>query len=124
MGNKMDINRFKCKYLLNYESTQGFWVDSFISSVWSSKWPSMTGLQGQTHSGLSDHDSGPSISTKSANNNRVESPPRNSEPNLLEMGNFNSGHVCHIPQHASFPVYDSDSEHMVIDALHKTGRAG
>ena len=64
--------------------------------------------QVQTHSGLSDHDSGPSISTNSANNNRVESPPRNSEQNLWDMGNSNSGHVCHIPQHASSPVFDSD----------------
>ena len=65
--------------------------------------------QGQTHSGLHDRDSRPSISTNSANNNRVESPPRNSEPNLRDMGNYNSGHVCHIPQHASSPVHVSDS---------------
>ena len=26
-----------------------------------------------------------------------------------EMGKSNSGHVCHIPQHASTPVYVSDS---------------
>ena len=64
----------------------------------------------QTHSRLSDCDSRPSISTKSANNNnRVESPSRNSESILLDMGNSNSGHVCHSPHHASSPVYISDS---------------
>ena len=62
----------------------------------------------QTHSRLSDCDSRPSISTESANNNnRVESPPKNSESNLRDMGNSNSGHVCHSPQHASSPVYVS-----------------
>ena len=66
-------------------------------------------LQGQTHSGLSEHESGPSILTKSANNNRVESPPRNSEPNLRDMGDSISGHVWHSPQHASSPVYVSNS---------------
>ena len=65
--------------------------------------------QGQTHSRLSERDSGPSISTKSANNNRVESPPQNSEPNLWDMGNSSSGHVCHSPQHASSPFYVSNS---------------
>ena len=57
----------------------------------------------QTHSGLSDCDSGPSISTKSANNNRVESPPQYGEPNLLNMGNSNSGYVCHSTQQHIFP---------------------
>ena len=42
--------------------------------------------QGQTHSGLSDRDSGLSISTNLANNIRVESPPRNGEPNFSGHG--------------------------------------
>ena len=37
-----------------------------------------SGHTNQTHSRLPERDSGPSISTKSAHNNRVESPPRNS----------------------------------------------
>ena len=37
------------------------------------------------------------------------SPPQNSEPNLWDKGNSNSGHVCHSPQHASSPVYVSNS---------------
>ena len=52
---------------------------------------------GQTLSGLPERDSGPSISTKSAHNNRVESPPRNSKPHFQDMGNSNNGHVCHSP---------------------------
>ena len=64
---------------------------------------------GQTHSGLPECDSRPSISTESAHNNRVESPPRNSEPDLGDMGNSNSGHVSHSPQHASSPVKVSNS---------------
>ena len=65
--------------------------------------------KGQIHSWLPERDSGPSISTKSSHNNRVASPPRNSEPDLRDMGNSNSGHVCQSPQHASSPVYVSNS---------------
>ena len=54
--------------------------------------------------GLADHLSWP----KPAINNRVESPPRNSDPYLQDVGNSNIGHVCHNPQHASSPVYVSN----------------
>ena len=56
---------------------------------------------GQTHSGLSKHDRsrGPPVLAKPAHNNRVESPPRNSDPDLRNVGNSNSGHVCHSPQY-------------------------
>ena len=58
---------------------------------------------GQTNSGLSKHDrsSRPPISAEPAHNNRVGSPPRNSDPDLWDKGNSNSGRVCHSPQHAS-----------------------
>ena len=45
----------------------------------------------------------PSVSTKSAKNDRVESPPLY----LWDMGNSNSGHVCHSLQRPSSPVYVS-----------------
>ena len=58
--------------------------------------------------GLSKHDRGLPISAESAHKNRVESPPRNSDPDLRDMGNSNSGHVCHSPHHASSQVYVSN----------------
>ena len=36
--------------------------------------------------------------------------PQNHDLNLRDMGNSNSGHVCHSPQHPSSPLYVSDSE--------------
>ena len=66
------------------------------------------GHSGQIHSGLPERDSRLSISTKSAHDNRVESPPRKSKPNLLDMGNSNSGQVCHSLQHTSSQVYVSN----------------
>ena len=54
---------------------------------------------GQTHSGLSKHDrsSGLPISAEPAHNNRVKAPPRNSDPDLRDVGNSNTGHAC-LPQ--------------------------
>ena len=43
------------------------------------------------------------------NNNNVESPPRNSEADIRDVGNSSSGHVCHSPQLASSPFYVSSS---------------
>ena len=57
---------------------------------------------GQTHFGLTKHLGEP------AHNNRVESPPQNSDPDLWDVGNSHRGHVCNSPQHASSPVYVSD----------------
>ena len=65
--------------------------------------------QGQALSRLPERDSRPPVSAKSAYNDRVESPSRNCKPNLQDMGNSNSGHVCHSPQYPSSPVYISDS---------------
>ena len=59
---------------------------------------------GQTHSWLFKCDSGLTISAKP-----VESPPGNSEPNIRDVGNSSSGHVCHSAQYASSPVYVSSS---------------
>ena len=59
------------------------------------------------HSRLSKHNSGPPISAESAHKYRVESPPRNSDSNLRDMLNSNSGHVCHSPQYTSSPVHVS-----------------
>ena len=61
--------------------------------------------QDKTHFGLSEHDSGPPISTQSANN-RVESPPRKSEPNLGTWGTptedmFATVPNIHLPQFMS-----------------------
>ena len=64
---------------------------------------------GQTYSGLPQCDSKPSISTKQAYHNRVETPPRNSEADIRDVGNSSSEHVCHSPQHTSSPVYVSSS---------------
>ena len=74
----------------------------------------------KTHSGLfkCDTSSGPSISAEPARNNRVESPPQNSASNLRDVGNSNSGHVCHSPQHSSSPVYVSNP------GASSTGRGG
>ena len=49
------------------------------------------------------------VLAKPAHHDRVASPPGNSEPNIQNVGNFSSGHVCHSPQHASSPVYVSSS---------------
>ena len=64
---------------------------------------------GQTHSGLPKCDSRPVILAKKAHHDRVASPPRNSEPDIRDVGNSCSGHVYHSPQHASSPVYISSS---------------
>ena len=76
---------------------------------------------GQTHSRLSKPDSGLPKSAKPAHNNRVEPPPWNSDPDLQEVGNSNSGHGCHSPQQASSPVYVSKLEPraQAIDVLSK-----
>ena len=63
---------------------------------------------GQTYCGL-PCDSRRVITAEPAHHNRVESPPRNSEPNLRDMVYSSGGHVCHNPQHASSPVYVSSS---------------
>ena len=63
----------------------------------------------QTHSGLFKCDSRQDISAEPAHHNRMESRPRNSEPNLWDVGNSSSGHVYHSPQHTSSPVYVSCS---------------
>ena len=62
--------------------------------------------QGQTHSGLPDSDSRPSFSINSASN-RVESPPRNSEPNLRDMGNYKAGLTLHDfnSRHSDSPTF-------------------
>ena len=53
------------------------------------------------------------ILAEPAHNNRVEFPPLNSEPDLLDVGNSNSG------QHASSPVFVSNlgASNTAIDAL-------
>ena len=60
--------------------------------------------QSQARSRLSECNSRPPVSAKSANNDRVESPPRDCNSNLRDMGNSNRLHVCHSPQHPSFQV--------------------
>ena len=55
---------------------------------------------GQTHSGLSKCDSGPPILAEPAHNNRVGSPPQNSDLDLQDVGDSKSGHAFHSPQHA------------------------
>ena len=63
-----------------------------------------------SHSRLSDCDSGPYISTKSANINQIRSlHPEIVKQNLGDIANSNSGHVCHSPQHAFSTVYVFDS---------------
>ena len=47
----------------------------------------------KTYSRLSDCDSRPPISSTSANTDRVESPPRDSEPHLRVLGDISSRHV-------------------------------
>ena len=64
---------------------------------------------GQTHSGLPKCYSRPVILAKPTHHDRVASPPRNSEPDIREVGNSCSGHVYHSPQHASSPGYISSS---------------
>ena len=81
--------------------------------------------QGQAHSRLSKRDSRLPISVKSANNDRAEPRPRDSDPNLRDMGHSNSGHVCHIPQIPSSPVYISYSRASSTgDRCSLTGLAG
>ena len=46
----------------------------------------------------------------------VESPPQNSEPNLRDVGNSSSGHVCHSPQHPSLSPVPKPRA-LAIDAL-------
>ena len=79
----------------------------------------------QAHSRLSERDSRPPVSVISANNNRVEPPPRDHDLNLSDIGNSNSGHVCHSPQHSSSPVYASNSgASSTGDRCSVTGLAG
>ena len=61
---------------------------------------------GQTYFRWSKRDSGPPILAEPARNNRVEFPPRNSEADLRDVRNSNSGHVCHIP-HTHLPQFIS-----------------
>ena len=80
---------------------------------------------GQLHSGMSKHDSRLPISAESAYNKRVEYIPRTSVPDLWDVGNSNSGHVCHSPQHASSPVHVSSSGALSTgDICLVTGLAG
>ena len=81
--------------------------------------------QGQAHSRLSERDSRPTVSPKPTNNDRVESPSRDNDSNLQDMGNSNRGHVCHSPQHPSSPVYVSDSGALSFGSICSvTGLAG
>ena len=64
---------------------------------------------GQKYADLTQCDSNPSILAKPAHNNSVDSPPRNSEANIRDVGNSSSGYVCHSPQLASSPFYVSNS---------------
>ena len=71
---------------------------------------------------MSKCDSGPFSSTKSAPNNRVESPPRNSEPNLWDMGNsttvdmFTTVHNTHLP-HVSNSGASSTGDRCSVTSL-------
>ena len=65
--------------------------------------------QNQAHFRLSECDSRLPVLVKSANGHRVEPPPRDPEPNIWNRGHSNCGHVCHSLQHASSPVYVSNS---------------
>ena len=74
---------------------------------------------GQTISGLSKRDSGPPILAEPAHNNRVESPPRKSEPDLRDLGTlsmdmFDTVHNTHLPQFMS-PILEPRA--LGIDAL-------
>ena len=66
--------------------------------------------QGQEHCRLSERNSRRPVSAKSANNDRVESPPLDRDSSLWDMGtpgvDFSS---CHSPHSTSSPVYVSDS---------------
>ena len=63
---------------------------------------------GQKHSGLSkrDRSSGLPISAEPAHNNRVKAAPRNSDPDLRDVGNSNTGHAC-------LPVHNTHLPHFV-----------
>ena len=52
-----------------------------------------------------DRSSEPPISAEPAHNNRVKTAPRNSEPDLRDVGNSNTGHAC-LPQSTTriFPI--------------------
>ena len=81
--------------------------------------------QGQAHSGLSERDSRPPVSGKSANNDRVESEPKDHDSNFQDLGNTHSGQVCHSPHHPSSPDYVSDSRALSTgDRCSVTGLAG
>ena len=72
--------------------------------------------QGQAHSGLSECDSRPPVSGKSANNEYS---------NFQDLGNTHSGHVCHSPHHPSSPDYVSDYRALSTgDRCSVTGLAG
>ena len=64
--------------------------------------------QSQAHTRLFECDGSPLSSTQSANNSRVKNPSRDHSPNLRDLGDCDSGHVCHSPQHPSSPVYGSN----------------
>ena len=63
---------------------------------------------GKTHSGLSKRDSRLPIMAQPAHNNRVSTLKKC--PDLQDVENSNSGHVCYSPQHASSAVQFSNSE--------------
>ena len=72
---------------------------------------------GQTHFGLSKHDSGPPILAEPAQNNRVESSPRNSNLDLQGISTvdmFATVHNMHLPQFVSLI---SELRALAIDAL-------
>ena len=77
----------------------------------------------ETHSELFDCDSEPSISTKSANITQI----RSLHPKIVNQifgtwVTLSVGHVCHSPQHASSPVYVSDSGASMLCKTSKGGR--
>ena len=65
--------------------------------------------ESQTYSGLPKCDSRPPVSAEPAHHDRVEAPPQSRESDIQTVGNFNSGHVCHSPQHSSSLVHVSSS---------------
>ena len=75
--------------------------------------------QCKAHSRLSERDSRLPVMAKSANYDRVEPPPRNSEPNLREWATpivdvFATVHNTHLPKFM-FPILEQQA--LVIDAL-------
>ena len=65
--------------------------------------------QSQAHPRMFERDIGPPIETQSANNDRVEPPIQNRESNFRDLGNSDSGHACHSPQHPPSSVHVFDS---------------